>query len=459
MNHKALSPLLYRTFIAPRSADPDARRREFVLNVLLSGLGLASLVSLANSLVKLVYLGSVEYVESFVMVPVLTGSFLVLLWLSRKGYSRYIAGLLVGSFIVLATYSLLSWSILLPMTQLLYALAIVLAGVLFRAKAAIATAILSSSLSLGIAYAQTQSLLHPDIKWLNTTPGMGDALGGALIFIIIGLVTWLANTEIDRALARARASEASLAEERDCLEIKVKERTRELEQEHLIRIMELQRFAELGKLSASILHDIANPLTVASLNIGQLNGSYKPNLIKQTEQSLRHIERYVESARKQLQASGSVTRFSPHKEARQVASILNYQARKQQVRISMDIPKTLQLSGDPIKFSQLVANLTMNAIESYENYSIIEGRVVSIIASQYKTGISISIHDNGKGIAKADCAHIFTPFYTKKNSSNRNLGLGLALVKETVEKDFHGTIVVKSTKKHGTTFTVRLFDA
>lgn len=459
MNYRTLSPLLYRTFISPQSTDPDARRREFVLNVLLSGLGLTAFISLLHSLAKLVYLDSIPYIESFVMVPLVTLSLGVLLWLSRAGYSRYIAWLLVGCFLLLATYSLLAWSVLLPMTQLLYALAIVLSGVLFRARTAIITALFSSLLFACIAAAQIQGHLHPDTAWLAVKPTVGDALGGVLIFIVIGLVTWLANTEIDRALTRARVSEASLADERDSLETKVKKRTQELEQEHLIRIMELQRFAELGKLSASILHDIANPLTVASLNIEQMGSTYEPSLVKQTEQSLRTIERYVEGARKQLVASGSITKFSVGREVRQVANILTHHAKKQQAIIRTTIPRDLYLTGDAVKFSQLIANLVANAVEAYDESPHVDDRVIEVRASAYKHGISIAVKDNGRGISDADKAEIFKPFYTTKSSDTRNLGLGLLFVKDIVEKDFHGKISLQSTSGHGTTFTVRLYDS
>lgn len=429
MDNRTILPRLHRKFILPRSTDPDARRREYILNVLLSGLGLVSVISLLNSLAQLVYLDSISYVESFVMVPAVTVFLAVLLWLSRKGYSRYIAGVLITFFLALATFSLLSWGVLLPMTQLLYAFCIVLAGVLFRARAAIFTALVSSLLFSSIGAAQLEGSLTPDISWLATDPNKVDILGGVLIFIIIGLVTWLANTEIDRALARARSSEASLAEERDKLEIRVKERTRELEEEHLIRIMELQRFAALGKMSASILHDIANPLTVASLNIEQMNSSYEPSLVKQTEQSLHHIERYVENARKQLVASSTVTTFSVNKETKQVISILSHRAKERQVSIKIDIPKNLKLTGDPVKFSQLLANLVMNAVEAYETHDTPEQKIVLIVATRYRKGVSISVHDKGKGIPPRKKSQIFQPFYTTKSHDDRNKGAGKLCLK------------------------------
>lgn len=456
MQQRLIPRDFYEIFIRPRSDDPDSRRREYILNVLLSGLAAVATAGIFSVVVQLLYRDTTTYTQSVIAVPLFGAIVYTLLWLSRKGYSHSIATLLLCCVFALATYSLVAWSFFLPMTQLLYVFSIVLSGVLFRARAAILTALLASIIFASVASAQTAGIITADIRWLGSSLDIIDAVGCIFIFIVIGLVTWLANSEIDRALDRARTSEASLEDERNNLEIKVQERTQELEEEHLTRVMELQRFAELGKLSASLLHDIANPLTVASLNVEQLNGKHEPELVKQVEQSLRYIERYVESARKQLLTSATIATFSPKRELRQVTNILSHHAKQHHVTLQVSAPTQLKLTGDPIKFSQLTANLILNAIESYEGVDEAISHTVEIELTSARTGIKVLVRDHGKGLTASEKRHMFRPFYTTKTGSNRNMGIGLSLVKQMVEKDFNGKLQVESKPAHGTTFTALL---
>jgi len=260
------SPIILRLhhhLLQPHSTQPDVRRREFILSILVGGLCSAAFVTLIATLVHRFAVGLLHDAASLV-ITLLTFIALVLLFvLVRRGHSRPVGLVLIGLVGATAVYYVLTWSFELPIAELLFVFAIVLAGVLFAAYAAIITSTLAALLVLYVAYLQTHGSMHPNISWLGVKPDSADAIGDVVIFMLIGLVTWLANTEIDRSLARARASEASLAEERDSLEVKVKERTAELEKSHLVRLMELQRFAELGRLAAGLLHDVSSPLTAA----------------------------------------------------------------------------------------------------------------------------------------------------------------------------------------------------
>lgn len=450
----------YRTFIQPRSRDPDSRRREAILNVLLSGLAIAATTSFIATLLHVVLQGYVSHKSALVTVPAFTVFMYALLWLSRRGYSTPMALLLLVCVYALATYHLFVWSFALPATQLLFVLSVVLAGVLFRARAAIISSILVSLTFLIVAVLQVAGYLTTNSDWLSNGLDTIDAVSAVIIFLIVGLVTWLANTEIDRALVRARTSEASLAKERNSLEVKVRKRTKELEEVHLLRLMELQRFAELGKLSAGLLHDVASPLTAATINIGRLDKDYKPRFVRQAAQSLHYIERYVEAARKQLLAAGEVTNIKVSKEVSQVASIVSHQAKINNVSIKLDIPTDIQLHGDPVKFSQVVANLAINAIEAYDDMPGLTQNLVHIMCRPRKDGVTLSVHDNGKGLSTSEKSLIFQSFYTTKSNGDesRNIGIGLPLVRHIVEQDFGGHLRVTSSPRYGTKFTAKLFN-
>jgi two-component system C4-dicarboxylate transport sensor histidine kinase DctB len=275
--------------------------------------------------------------------------------------------------------------------------------------------------------------------------------------LIIGLVAWLANRETTRSLARARISEHALELERDNLEVKVAERTRELEQAQLVRVMELQRLAEFGRLSAGLLHEMSNPLTVASLNLEQHSSEPRPVLLRRAVQSLQHIERFVDAARKQLKGQGNLTNFSLHQEVKQVTRILGHRAREGGVKFEIISDAQIRLFGDPVKFNQLIANLLINSIEAYDDHPTPFGerRVVITIKRTEKT-CQVQVCDWGHGLSADEKQHIFEPFYSTKQHNQQNMGIGLAMVQQIVTADFMGRITVTSSPKRGTCFTVKL---
>jgi len=266
----------------------------------------------------------------------------------------------------------------------------------------------------------------------------------------------LANREIDLSLKRARHSEAVLELERDQLEVKVVERTRELERAQLERVMELQRLAEFGRLSAGLLHDVASPLTVASLNLKELGGKSEDILVRQAVQSLHYIERFLDSARKQLKAQSIDGDFMVAAEIKQIITILKHRAREAAVSVDLKPSPRIKMFADPVKFSQIVANLILNAIEAYDHNSDESLRKIVIDTKQEGKWIVISVTDHGRGLSKDQMGRIFDTFYSTQDTNGANMGIGLATVKRLVEHDFNGRVKVASTPKAGTVFTVYL---
>jgi len=108
---------------------------------------------------------------------------------------------------------------------------------------------------------------------------------------------------------------------------------------------------------------------------------------------------------------------------------------------------------DEVHFTNVLFNLIDNAIK----YS--EGRPeVTITTADINNGLSVSIHDKGIGISKADQKRIFDQFYRVSTGNVHNVkgfGLGLAYVKNVV-KSHNGNIEVESEHGHGTRFTLFL---
>lgn len=449
---------LYQKLLAPRSTNTDEQRRELILNILLVSILLISFV--ADIVAVTNHLSSATQVANSllenVVFTLLVGGFL---WLSHKGFHKPVTYALLTFLLVASLALMTSYGFILPATQMMFVILLVLSGVLLSAKAALRFTISLSLLVLMLGYAEVQGYIHPDLSWLSEKLKLGDTFSFVAGLLIIGVVSWLANREIDRSLDRALSSEAALEAERDQLEMKVAERTQELERAQLEHVIELQRLAEFGRLSAGLLHDVASPLTVASLNLKELGTQSQSLLVRQALQSLHYIERFLESARKQLKAQSSIGSFLVSKEIKQVISILQHPAREAGVKLELVPMPRYKLHADPVKFSQVMANLILNAIESYSLNDGRPDRTIKIETKQLKNWLVVTVSDNGRGLSPEQIPRIFDTFYSTHASGQANMGIGLATVKRLVEDDFSGTVKVSSSPKTGTKFTVRLRSA
>ncbi|HEX4774547.1 MAG TPA: HAMP domain-containing sensor histidine kinase [Candidatus Saccharimonadales bacterium] len=220
-----------------------------------------------------------------------------------------------------------------------------------------------------------------------------------------------------------------------------------------LQLSELRRFAELGRVSATLIHEISNPLTAALINL-ELGDSTSPG-VRQARHNMQLLRRYVESARQQFRSSSPVTSFTLASQISQLNSVLMPLAKRSHVQLDIGTPNNVSLLGNPLKFQQIITNLAVNAIQAYKE-PVTESRpsVVRLRFSHTSDSLTITITDWGEGIAPSQLNQVFEPFYTTKNYSG--LGMGLAIVKQYVTDDFGGTISVCSSVRLGTKFTIRL---
>jgi signal transduction histidine kinase len=447
----------YQLMLRPKSQKRDDQRRELILNILLLGLTIVSLAAVIASATEHFLIDTDSAVDSFVLTTGFCGLIITLWYLSRRGLHQIGSYALIILVWLAATMLSYRWSIELPQAEVTYTLAIVMAGVLLSSRAGLAVVAITTAVIVSLDYGQSHHLLHPNLHWIRHLSQAGDVVGFVVVFIVIGLVSWLSNREIDRSLKRARASEAALTAERDNLEIAVHERTLKLEQAQAERVMELQRFAEFGRLTGGLLHDLVNPLTSASLSLELIGKKQRSHLVEQAQDNLQHLERYVQAARKQLQKESQIRAFTVETELGQAVSILVRRANL--AKVTIELPSTkIDLVGDPVKFNQLITNLIANAIDAYvEAARPSPKRLIQVDTVPIKGGVRLTVTDWGGGIPAAILPKIFTPFYSTKHG--RGTGIGLAMVKEIAEEDFGGAIIATSTPRGRTRFVVDLRDA
>jgi len=221
------------------------------------------------------------------------------------------------------------------------------------------------------------------------------------------------------------------------------------------QLYELHRFAELGRLSASLLHEISNPLTAALLHLDQFADKDSP-AIRQARHNIELLRRYVESARQQVRRESSRQAFKIQPQLNQLKRLMLPLARRNGVRLFIEPAGNLQLYGDPVKFQQILANLMVNAIDAYsdDRYGMLD-KAVQVRVTTSSRQVTIRVIDWGHGIASDQLAHIFEPFYSTKSQTGHGLGIGLALVKQYATEDFNAAIRVTSSRRLGTQFTIK----
>jgi PAS domain S-box-containing protein len=219
------------------------------------------------------------------------------------------------------------------------------------------------------------------------------------------------------------------------------------------------RMTALGQLSASIAHELNQPLcaitTNADLCLQWLMGG-APDLAE-LEIALVDIVQaaYLASqvtARIRGFLKGGESRRAPldlNKVACETISIVRHEVRQRDIRLSAELAADLPpVVGDRVELQQVILNLLLNAIEALEAGAGPAREILLSSRVDATGGAQMSIHDSGVGLSPCDCDRIFDAFYTTKPNG---LGLGLSINRSIIEAH-GGRLWVTPNDGPGTTF-------
>ncbi len=223
------------------------------------------------------------------------------------------------------------------------------------------------------------------------------------------------------------------------------------------QMYEAERLSALGLLSASIAHEVKNPLssikaiaTVLREDL-QTDASKAGDLtvvLREIDRLSRVVDRLLKFAQpKQGAAFQSVDLKAVLED---VVRILFHEAERQNVAIRLDVPDGLAVAGDSEDLKEVFFNLILNGIQAMAGHDA--DRRLCIAAQRVSPYLEIRVSDTGPGISAEDQARIFEPFYTTKASGT---GLGLAIVKRDVAR-MGGSIAVTNAEPSGAVFAVQL---
>lgn len=448
--------------ISPVSKDEDASTREFILNILVLGIIITAticiadyeIISFARRSKGIPYHGA----SSLILYSALL-TFISILTLSKMGKSKFAAYCFVGILFAFAIYIALTWGVYAPQGLLVFALVIVVSGILIGVKFLSFFSFFSFAAIFILFEFQNRKIISFDSSWMTRPIYIWDILVYVGTLFVIYSVSWLFNHQIKKSLNRARKSEAELKNERDLLEVKVMERTEELRKAQYEKLRQLYRFAEFGRLSSGLFHDLTNYLTALSLNLEKA----KTDTLKESKNVYGYLKRafnasdkiedFVEAMQKQLQKQEVKKNFSVKREINHVIQIFNYRMKKEKVKIFFRCESDFLFFGNPLKFNQVITNILSNAIDSFLNIRESREKRADLNLNSDSEDIIISVKDNGCGISEKNLEKIFNPFFTTKDP-DYGTGIGLSTTKEIIENNFQGKIEIISQENKGTSVRI-----
>jgi len=214
------------------------------------------------------------------------------------------------------------------------------------------------------------------------------------------------------------------------------------------------RLAAIGRMAASIAHEIRNPLAAMRGSIQMLRSDMKDDssaelmeiILRESDRLNRIISDFLNYARPRsiIQSQVDIGEL-----LRQTFTLLRHSAEIHENHvIAEDVPETPVLtSADAEQLQQVFWNLSRNALQAMQA----GGKLSAGLMKTSHNRVRITFSDTGQGMSPEQVEHLFEPF----SSTTGGTGLGLSIVYQII-RDHGGTINVRSREGQGTTITIEL---
>jgi len=290
----------------------------------------------------------------------------------------------------------------------------------------------------------SEQRLPPNSEIYFREPGLWQRYPGQIAFAVVlvliqaGLITVLLNERGRRHLAEVQS------------------------RQHMAELAHINRYSTAGELTASIAHEINQPLGAILVN-----AETEQSILTSSRPDLDELRDIVDDILQDDRRAGEVIRrtrsllrkapFEPTKldlsaVVRETVEFLSALAIGQKVGLgSVLTPIELPIIGDRIQLQQVILNLAVNAIDAMADIPI-ENRKIGIRTSRFEEFAELSISDSGPGIPAEELKEIFEPFFTSKAEG---MGMGLSIARTIVEAH-KGRIWAENQPGGGASFRIRL---
>lgn len=252
-------------------------------------------------------------------------------------------------------------------------------------------------------------------------------------FVVCALVaSWISSAK--------KRSEEALQQARDQLEIKVSERTAALMQTQA-DLTRLSRVLSMGELTASIAHEISQPLTAVVTNGDaclQWLSANPPNLDKVRQSA----EKIVQDGTRAGNVVGRIRALFKKEEPiknwvdineviDELVGFLRHEASSRHIVIRTELSSPLPvLKADRVQLQQVVLNLVMNAMDAVAEAAASQKEIIIRSRVEAEHEVLVSVEDSGAGLNPQTAGKIFEPFFTTKP---HGIGMGLSISRSIVE--------------------------
>lgn len=232
------------------------------------------------------------------------------------------------------------------------------------------------------------------------------------------------------------------------LQKRVREKSEALQNAHE-EIVQSEKLAAMGYLSAGMAHEIRNPLNSIALFIQLMRQTtIEPDQLEYQAKILKEVDRIDSIIRKLLDASRRTRVISSNVQINQVidSAIEAFSPQIETRKILVDrqyhsIPSPI--TADPTELEQIFTNLFLNAMDAMSR-----GGRLGIEVYEKNGRVIVRVCDSGNGIAEDVLPSIFEPFFSTKS---RGTGMGLP-VAQRIARMYEGSMEVESSSSKGTVF-------
>src|SRR5712672_994487 len=230
--------------------------------------------------------------------------------------------------------------------------------------------------------------------------------------------------------------------------------------QRMAELAHVNRFSTAGELTASIAHEINQPLGAILTNAETADAILKSPApdIAELKDIVTDILRDDRRASEVIRRMRSMLKKAPFElksldlndVARDTIEFLSTLPRKVELT-SLITQNALPILGDHIQLQQVILNLVVNGIDAMKDTPR-ENRIISIRTSRLENFAQLSVSDRGPGIPEDKLKEIFAPFFTSKAEG---MGMGLSIARTIIEAH-HGLISARNRDHGGATFRIRL---
>lgn len=309
------------------------------------------------------------------------------------------------------------------------------AAAFYTAVILVATRIMSSVAVVVLAFICTALTL---ISFFLTQSGAYEVgiVNTGISIVAIGVTTYLS--------LRMVAAKAEALEARD-------------------RLLRIARVTTLGQLSASIAHEVNQPLAAIVASGGACArwlAQEPPNLDK----ARRALDRIVSDANRASEVIARIRALSkgeaPHRQpfdlkeaVSEIVTLSRSEIERGDIILQLDLHRDLPLAfADRVQIQQVISNLVLNAIEAMAGVALPERRLSITASREGPSTIVLVVADSGAGLTPSAWEHLFDAFWTTKEGG---IGLGLTISQAIVEAN-GGQISASPNPRGGALFEVRL---